>query len=105
MFFADWSDTSCSADWTRIDLHTQALILQFPLPPQAATDVALLREWHRQLLEAAAQLNPARLDERAGSGAFTVSELISGAAAHDLYHAGQIRLLRRMHEGAVAQTQ
>ena len=52
-------------------------------------DIAILETEHRKLRDTVANL-PAR--------AFTpaVCHLIRGAAAHDLYHAGQIRLLRRM---------
>lgn len=59
-------------------------------------DVALLREWHGRLVDAVRRLDPRRLDVPAGTNHFTVSQLISGAAAHDVYHAGQVRLLRRM---------
>lgn len=59
-------------------------------------DVALLKEWHGRLMDAVRHLPSRRLDVPAGTGSFTVSELISGAASHDVYHAGQIRLLRRM---------
>jgi hypothetical protein len=52
-------------------------------------DIAILEAEHRKLRDIVAGL-PAR--------AFTpaMCHLIRGAAAHDLYHAGQIRLLRRM---------
>jgi hypothetical protein len=53
------------------------------------TDVALLREIHRRLRAAVESLAPHRLDEK-------TIWLIHGAAAHDLYHAGQIKLLRKM---------
>lgn len=53
-------------------------------------DIGILETEHRQLRETVAQL-PARALTPA------VRHLIRGAAAHDLYHAGQIRLLRRMH--------
>ena len=52
-------------------------------------DVKLLHEIHATLQDAIAQLDPQRLDEK-------TTRLILGAAAHDLYHTGQIRLLRRM---------
>jgi hypothetical protein len=58
-------------------------------------DLGLLDEWHRQLLAAVESIDPERLEEKPGE--FTMLELVSGAAAHDFYHAGQIRLLRRMH--------
>ena len=52
-------------------------------------DIAILEAEHKKLRDTIAKL-PAR--------AFTpaLCHLIRGAAAHDLYHAGQIRLLRRM---------
>ena len=52
-------------------------------------DIAILETEHRKLRDTVADL-PAR--------AFTPAtcHLIRGAAAHDLYHAGRIRLLRRM---------
>ena len=62
-------------------------------PDDAAwgADVDLLRRIHRDLRAAVASLPPKRLDPK------TVW-LIHGAAAHDLYHAGQIKLLFRMSE-------
>jgi hypothetical protein len=52
-------------------------------------DVELLRDTHERLRAAVQSLPPARLDPK------TVW-LIQGAAAHDVYHAGQIKLLRRL---------
>jgi hypothetical protein len=59
-------------------------------------DVALLIEEHRKLRESVVAF-PARLlqkplDAQGRSAAFT----IRGIAAHDLYHAGQIQLIKRM---------
>lgn len=65
-------------------------------PADQRRDTALLKEWHARLLDEVRRLAPARLDRPSGADRFTVSELISGIAAHDLYHAGQIRLIRRM---------
>jgi hypothetical protein len=62
-------------------------------------DVALLEQTHRTLREAIAGLAADRVDwTRPGS---TVSnfELVSGIAAHDVYHAGQIQYLKRMAGG------
>jgi hypothetical protein len=74
--------------------------------PEAATasawnaDLAALDAAHRALREAVAALPPARLGQRpAGSRVgsdVTVFALISGVAAHDVYHAGQIQLLKRL---------
>jgi hypothetical protein len=59
-------------------------------------DVALLADQHRQLREAVASSPHARLARRTPGSAFTGAALVRGAAAHDLYHAGQIQLLKRL---------
>jgi hypothetical protein len=59
-------------------------------------DVLLLERMHRQLREAVAAFPPAKLDARAPGSPFTFADLIRGAGAHDLYHAGQIQLLKRL---------
>lgn len=63
-------------------------------------DRALLHEWHARLLEAVRAFPEARLDEIPGRDRWSHADLIAGGAAHDLYHAGQIRLLARMHRDA-----
>ncbi len=59
-------------------------------------DVALLREFHDKLKLAVAQFDYQRLDDRPPGSKFTFRGLILGAGAHDLYHAGQIQLLKRL---------
>lgn len=59
-----------------------------------AGDRQLLVAEHRMLREVVAGLSESALAERAGAG--TKAFLIRGAAAHDLYHAGQIQLLKRL---------
>lgn len=61
-----------------------------------AADLALLKRCHRELRQAVAALDPARLDERVKAGGWTLGETIAGVADHDLYHAGQISLLKRL---------
>lgn len=60
-------------------------------PSQAAwrTDIQLLRDLHQKLRDAVASLPAGRLDEK-------LTRMVIGAAFHDIYHAGQIRLLRKM---------
>jgi hypothetical protein len=67
-------------------------------PTEAAwrRDVALLAEAHRRLRAAVAGLEDGDLDRRAHGGKETIGRLVRGIAAHDLYHAGQIQLLKRM---------
>ena len=59
-------------------------------------DVALLGEFHRKLRDAVSGLSDADLRRRAPGGKETVGRLVRGIAAHDLYHAGQIQLLKRL---------
>jgi hypothetical protein len=61
-------------------------------PSQAAwkADTAILLQEHRQLREVIYGLS------LTAEAAPPIARLIRGIAAHDLYHAGQIRLLRRL---------
>lgn len=63
-------------------------------------DRALLRAWHERLIDALQAFPPARLDERPGKSPRSYAELVEGAALHDVYHAGQIRLIARLRAGA-----
>lgn len=70
---------------------------RLPAKPDAAAwraDQALLDEQHELLRSAAAALAPDGLATRRGS--WRTVDLVHGAAAHDLYHAGQINLLKRL---------
>jgi hypothetical protein len=75
----------------------------FPAPvplSEAAWDeaVALLEETHRTMREAVAGLAAADLDFRPPGSTTSNFALVTGIAAHDVYHAGQIQLLRRLAE-------
>lgn len=59
-------------------------------------DLALLGDMHRQLREAVAAVSPRALGQQSAGSAFTNADLITGIAAHDLYHAGQIQLIKRL---------
>ncbi len=59
-------------------------------------DLALLDRAHRSLRDAVARLTRPALDADAGPA--SVLGLVTGVAAHDLYHAGQIQLLKRLGE-------
>jgi hypothetical protein len=59
-------------------------------------DVALLDRTHRQLRGAIEGFSPRALHRRPQGSKFDYAALISGIAAHDLYHAGQIQLLKRL---------
>lgn len=58
-------------------------------------DLGLLRNAHRELRTLVADLSPADLaGDRAGERR---AHMIRGSAAHDVYHAGQIQLLKRLN--------
>lgn len=62
-------------------------------------DLALLDEMHHTLRAAVAATDPAGLDRPSAQQGVTRRGLLTGIAAHDLYHAGQIQLLKRLAEG------
>ena len=73
--------------------------LPLPDPSDAAAwsrDVRLLKDEHRRLMETVARYPAARLGRRLPRSRWTAQESIHGVAAHDLYHAGQIQLLKRL---------
>jgi len=72
------------------------------LRPQAVSakawkaDVQLLADTHRTLRAAVAALRPADLVRKPKGSKVTNLALVTGIAAHDLYHAGQIQLIKRL---------
>lgn len=71
--------------------------------PKAATaqawraDVEVLADAHRTLRGAVAALDPSGLDRPIGPRSKTTRRaLVTGIAAHDFYHAGQIQLLKQL---------
>jgi hypothetical protein len=60
---------------------------------------ALLDSEHRLLRETIVEFPADRLFELAAGGKVTNVAIISGIAAHDVYHAGQIQLLKRLQGG------
>ena len=60
-------------------------------------DRALLAAMHERLIDAVAAQTPRSLAARARRSAFASRDLILGAAAHDVYHTGQIQLIKRLH--------
>ena len=61
-------------------------------------DVALLEQTHRDLRAAVARLTPPDLSKTPPGSKVNNFTLLSGVAAHDLYHAGQIQLLKRLFQ-------
>lgn len=61
-------------------------------------DVRLLRQCHADLLTAVCVLRTGDLKRRVKGSKWTVEESVRGVAVHDLYHAGQIQLIKRLAE-------
>ena len=59
-------------------------------------DIRLLEAEHRLLREAVRALPPAQLVAYSPQGVWTNAEEIHGVAAHDLYHTGQIQLIKKL---------
>lgn len=72
---------------------------RLPDPGDAAAwqaDLDLLEEEHARLRDVVASLRPSDLDRKPGTARWTVADTIRGVALHDIYHAGQIQLLKRL---------
>jgi uncharacterized damage-inducible protein DinB len=65
-----------------------------------ASDLALLASEHRALRVAIEALPEGRLDRPVRKDGRTTAYLVRGIAAHDLYHAGQIQLLKRLQRSS-----
>ena len=62
-------------------------------------DLRLLEGSHRSLHEAIHGLTSRDLSRTAPGGSVKVEALVYGVACHDVYHAGQIQLLKRLQRG------
>jgi uncharacterized damage-inducible protein DinB len=65
-------------------------------------DIALLEREHRALRKVVAAVRPGDLRAPARGSRTRVQRLIAGIALHDVYHAGQIQLLKRLVKKAKA---
>jgi len=59
-------------------------------------DIRLLDEVHHSLRKAITLLKPLDLNRKPASSKFTNASIISGIASHDIYHTGQIQLIKRL---------
>ncbi len=60
-------------------------------------DKALLRSEHQRLVEAVLRSDAARLDENA-TQEYTFEDLLWGIVMHDMYHTGEMQVLKRLYE-------
>ena len=76
-----------------------------PDPPDLKAwkrDIALLEAEHGKLRQVVSGLSVADLERRSPKGVWTYAEEIHGVAAHDLYHTGQIQLIKRLMPAGTA---
>ena len=59
-------------------------------------DVSLLEREHQRLKEAVSSFQPENLDRPARGSKTLARRLIAGIAFHDVYHAGQIQLIKKL---------
>jgi uncharacterized damage-inducible protein DinB len=59
-------------------------------------DIRLLDEMHDAICEVITLLKPSNLNRKPAGSKFTNASIISGIACHDVYHTGQIQLLKRL---------
>lgn len=62
-------------------------------------DLRLLQAMHDSMRAAIASVTPRDLNRKSRGSRHTNVFMITGVAAHDLYHAGQIQLLKRLYPG------
>jgi hypothetical protein len=70
-----------------------------PDPPDLKAwkkDIGLLEAEHTKLRDVVSGLSAADLQRRSPKGVWTYAQEIHGVAAHDLYHTGQIQLIKRL---------
>lgn len=67
-------------------------------PGEWRRDLRLLEDEHAKLRAAVVAFPASRWTRQAPGKPFNFEGLVRGVAAHDLYHAGQIQLLKRLQE-------
>ena len=65
-------------------------------------DRKLLRDQHQQLVTVIREFDPARMDKKISQDSnWTFADLLMGILTHDLYHAGQIVMMKRLYKSLV----
>lgn len=78
--------------------------------PESATekawraDLALLDGEHRRLRAAVEKIPASRLSSLSRGSKHRIDTLVYGIAAHDVYHAGQIQLVKRLYRDRVGRS-
>lgn len=67
-------------------------------------DLALLDREHRRLRAAVEKIPASRLSSLSRGSKHRIDTLVYGIAAHDVYHAGQIQLVKRLYRDRVGRS-
>jgi len=59
-------------------------------------DLVMLRTYHEQLLKAVRTMKPSDLRKTPRGSTVSTAAILRGIASHDVYHAGQIQLIKRL---------
>lgn len=108
-----WELAIHAAYWKYSVLHRLRREIRFPLKgsnwfprpegeisePAWKADLRILEQMHRDLRAAVAALRDEDLETIPEGSKTKMRDLVLGAAYHDIYHAGQIQLLKRLREG------
>lgn len=108
-----WELAVHAAYWKYSVLHRLRPEVRFPLkgsnwfprpegePGEQAwkADLRVLEDMHRGLRQAVASLSDGDLETVPQGSKTRVLDLVLGVAHHDVYHAGQIQLLKRLYAG------
>ena len=62
------------------------------------SDMKLLKDYHKRLLATVESLKPGELGHIPKGSSMSNRDMLIGVAAHDIYHAGQIQLIKRLYE-------
>lgn len=81
----------------------------FQVPTTLSTEtwasyVKLMETEHRNLRVELGKLSDAKLDARPPKSKVTNRQIIQGIAFHDVYHAGQIQVIKRLQPGTLGET-
>jgi hypothetical protein len=71
-------------------------------PEDWKRDLALLAHIHRKLRAATAEVAEGALESVPAGSKTKLVDLLLGVASHDLYHAGQIQMIKRLRGGSAA---
>jgi uncharacterized damage-inducible protein DinB len=100
---AAWDAAGCRRlSGEKIQLTGTANFPVVPRPAEAAwlMDVAQVKRTHDVLVKTVAALPESRLRERVPGKRYDFCFMLHGIAQHELYHAGQIAILKKMQSGA-----